>query len=132
MTTVDLMTIGDLTGDEVVVLDPQESLLDVAELLVSAEIGAVVLGTRSDVAGIVSERDIVRAVADKVDLATTSAASVASTVLVWADATAPIEDVAEQMMEKWVRHVLIEQDGALVGIVSARDVLGVLASAGQE
>lgn len=33
------------------------------------------------------------------------------------------------MMEHYVRHVLVEHDGRLVGIVSARDVLGAYVSA---
>jgi CBS domain-containing protein len=74
----------------------------------------------------VSERDLVRAIADGSDLAAATAASVATTELVWADGTASVDEVAEQMMEHWVRHVLVEDGGALVGMVSARDVLGAL------
>jgi CBS domain-containing protein len=33
------------------------------------------------------------------------------------------------MMDRYVRHVLVEEDGSLVGIVSARDVLGAYAAA---
>lgn len=122
------MTIGDLTGDDVVSLDPGASLVDVATSLVGADIGAVVVGSPDDIGGVVSERDIVRAVAKGLDLSATTASEVATTTLVWADAGSSIDAVAEQMMEQWVRHVLIEQDGRFVGIVSARDVLGVLTS----
>ena len=124
----ELMTIGDLTGDDVVTLDPAATLVEASVAMAGADIGAVVLGTAADVRGIVSERDIVRAVAEATDLAATPASAVASTLLVWADSSASVDDVAEQMMEMWVRHVLIEQDGGLVGIVSARDILGVFAS----
>lgn len=122
------MNIGDLTGDDVVCLDPGASLVDVATSLVGADIGAVVLGSPDDIGGVVSERDIVRAVAKGLDLSATTASEVATTTLVWADAGSSVDAVAEQMMEQWVRHVLIEQDGRFVGIVSARDVLGVLTS----
>ena len=46
----------------------------------------------------------------------------------WCDADADVADVAEEMMEHYVRHVLVERDGHLVGIVSARDLLGAYAS----
>jgi CBS domain-containing protein len=36
-------------------------------------------------------------------------------------------EVATQMMERYVRHVLVEEDGRLIGIVSARDLLGAYA-----
>jgi CBS domain-containing protein len=50
--------------------------------------------------------------------------------LVWCDAEATVEEVAVQMMEHYIRHVLVERDGALVGIVSARDLLGVYSAEG--
>jgi len=36
--------------------------------------------------------------------------------------------VANEMMDRYVRHVLVEEDGRLVGVVSARDLLGVYAT----
>lgn len=122
------LTIDNLTGDEIITVGDDATLLDVAMTLASADIGAVVVGTPVSATGVVSERDIVRAVADGKDLATTPAASVASDSLVWADVSSTVAHVAEQMMDKWVRHVLVEQGGRLVGIVSARDLLGVYAS----
>lgn len=122
------LTIDNLTGDEIITVGDDATLLDVAMTLASADIGAVVVGTPVSATGLVSERDIVRAVADGKDLATTPAASVASDSLVWADVSSTVAHVAEQMMDKWVRHVLVEQGGRLVGIVSARDLLGVYAS----
>ena len=40
------------------------------------------------------------------------------------DREATADEVAVQMMDHYIRHVLVERDGALVGIVSARDLLG--------
>ncbi|MGB3053576.1 MAG: CBS domain-containing protein, partial [Acidimicrobiales bacterium] len=54
--------------------------------------------------------------------------SIASTNLVWCDVTATVAEVAELMSERYLRHVLVEDDGDLVGIVSARDLLGVYAA----
>ena len=76
---------------------------------------------------IVSERDLVIALAGRRDPATTTAADIANDTLVWCDAEAPIAEVAELMMTRYVRHVLVERDGRLVGIVSARDLLGAFA-----
>lgn len=122
------MTIENLTGDEIITVDDDATLREVAVTLAGADIGAVVVGSAASATGVVSERDIVRAVAKGMDLATTKAAAVASDSLVWADVSTTVAHVADQMMEKWVRHVLVEQDGRLVGIVSARDLLGVYAS----
>jgi CBS domain-containing protein len=39
-----------------------------------------------------------------------------------------VAEVATEMMTAYVRHVLVEEDGRLVGVISVRDLLGVYAS----
>jgi CBS domain-containing protein len=113
-----------LTGDAVARVAADASLADVAEALVAGEVGALVVGDGERPAAIVSERDVVRVVAGGQDPTSVRAIDVASTDLIWCDADATVDEVAAQMMDRYVRHVLVEQDGALVGIVSARDLLG--------
>jgi CBS domain-containing protein len=117
--------ISTITGDVVARVGGDASLADVAEALVASEVGALVVGDDERPAAIVSERDVIRAVANGQDPKVVRAIDVASTELVWCDAEATVDEVAAQMMDRYIRHVLVEQDGALVGIVSARDLLGV-------
>ena len=118
-----------LVGDAVVRIRPRASLVEVTAALVDAEVGALVMGEGDEVLGIVSERDVVRAVAAGCDPSTTRAADLAHRDLVWCTSTATVAEVALEMMEHYVRHVLVEDDGRLVGVVSARDLLGVYAAA---
>jgi CBS domain-containing protein len=108
---------------------PDATLLEVADAMKAASVGALLVSESDGAAGIVSERDIVHALAGRRDPATTRARDVSSTSLVWCDAKATVAEVAEEMMECYVRHVLVEDGGRLVGIVSARDLLGFYASA---
>lgn len=114
-----------LTGDPVVRVAADATLVDVAEAIVASEVGAVVVGDDERPAALVSERDIVRVVATGQSPASVRAVDVASTELVWCDVDATVDEVAAQMMDRYIRHVLVEEDGTLVGIVSARDLLGV-------
>jgi CBS domain-containing protein len=116
-------------ADAVITVRPDATLLAVADELADDQIGLVVLGTADEVVGVISERDVVRAVAESRDPSTTPARDMASTRIVWCDATATVREVAELMMEEYVRHVLLEEAGRLVGIVSARDLLGAYAMA---
>ncbi len=117
-----------LTGDSVVRVPADASLADVARALADGELGAVVVGDDARPAALVSERDIVRAVAAGRDPAQVKALDVASTELVWCDVESSVDEVAGKMMDRYIRHVLVEEeDGTLVGIVSARDLLGVYA-----
>ncbi len=120
--------ISQLIGDEVARLAPDATLQDVAQALVKGAMGALVLGDDERPAALVSERDVVRAVAAGRDLTTTPAREVASTDLVWCDIESTVDEVAVEMLSRYIRHVLVEEDGTLVGIVSARDLLGAYSS----
>jgi CBS domain-containing protein len=114
-------------AEAVITMAADATLQAVADELAGDQIGLVVLGSVLDVEGVVSERDVVRAIAEGLDPLATPAREVASTRLVWCDASANVREVAERMMEEYVRHVLLEVEGRLVGIVSARDLLGAYA-----
>jgi CBS domain-containing protein len=107
---------------------PSATLRDVAEELVADDVGLLVVGTARDVRGVVSERDVVRAIAGGQG-PETSVMDIASTRLVWCDAIATVSEAAELMLEQYVRHVLVEDGNGLVGVVSARDLLGAYVAA---
>jgi CBS domain-containing protein len=113
-------------AEEVVTLGADSSLTEVARLIADASIGCVVVGSVDEVEAVISERDIVRAVAEGRDLDATTAGELGSHRIVWASADDTIGDVAEEMMEDYVRHVLVRADGCLVGVVSMRDVISAL------
>lgn len=115
-----------LIGDEVVRAEPQTPLLDIAKVLVGGAMGAVVLGDGDRPEAVVSERDLVTAMAAGLDPVSTPAIEVATTELVWCDVESTIDDVAAEMMERYIRHVLVEDGGRLVGMVSGRDLLAAL------
>jgi signal-transduction protein with cAMP-binding, CBS, and nucleotidyltransferase domain len=75
----------------------------------------------------VSERDVARALADDVDPDDLWSADVASADLVIVDVRDRILQVAFRMLEANIRHVALERDGEVVGVVSSRDVFAVLA-----
>lgn len=126
------LRISALTSEGVARIRPNATLLDVADALAASGTGALVVGNGRAVQAVVSERDLVRALAARRDPALTRAIDVANTDLVWCDATATVGEVANEMMDRYVRHVLVEKGGRLVGIVSARDLLGAYASAADE
>ena len=130
MSDVGDLPVAALAADAVVRVPPDATVEDVARTLVSAEVGLLaVAGDGEPVRAVVSERDVVRAVAEGLDVQTTRARDIASSTVRWCDADATVAEVAEEMMEYYVRHVLLEAEGELVGIVSTRDLLGAYASA---
>ncbi|MFV8165231.1 CBS domain-containing protein [Mycobacterium sp. 134] len=123
-----LISVADLVGDAVVRVPSEATVAMVAEAIAEAGIGAVVVGDEDRPAALVSERDVVRVVAAHQDPASVPAVDVASTNLVWCEASDTVEQVAVRMTDRHIRHILVERSGVLVGIVSARDLLGVYAA----
>jgi CBS domain-containing protein len=123
--------ISTITGDPVARVAADATVADVARALVTADVGAVVVGDDVRAAALVSERDVVRVVAAGKNPGAVPAIEVASTKLVWCDGAATVDQVAVRMMDHYIRHVLVERDGGLAGIVSARDLLGVYSASAE-
>lgn len=102
---------------------PDTSLREVAETLAREEVGAVTVRGADGLVGIVSERDVVRALAEGVDPDTDRAADVMTYDLVSVESAAAIESVATIMLDGGIRHLPVIDSGGPVGIVSIRDVL---------
>ena len=112
-------------GTDVVTLTPDTSVTDVLAVLAQHHIGAVVVsldGRRID--GVVSERDIVRALADRGAAALSEPASAIMTTEVFScrpDST--VEELMTLMTARRIRHVPVLSESELVGIVSIGDVV---------
>ena len=110
-------------SDEILTLAPTATIRQAASLMDDASVGCVVIGSVDAVEGVVTERDIVRVIARGLDPDRSTVAEIESRTLMWATADSTVGDVAEEMMESYVRHVLVGEDGKLQGIVSMRDVI---------
>ncbi len=127
LTDAGALPVSILTGDPMSLVAPDATLVEVAAALTDGDISVIGVGEPGSLLGVLSERDIVHAVANQKDPATTTAIELAQTDLIWADPDATVAEVAAEMMEKWVRHMLIGEPGGVPQIVSARDLLGAYA-----
>ncbi len=110
-------------SEEVALVDPTTTLRDAAIVLDTEGHGIMVVGDIDNVEGVVSERDVLRAVALGIDLDRSTVADIESTHLKWATPDSTVGEVVEEMMEGYIRHVLVGDETGLVGVVSMRDVL---------
>jgi CBS domain-containing protein len=109
-----------------VAVDEKLTLRSVAAVLAEIDIGVVVVARPDGSAAILSERDVVRAIAEGAALDEVWVADVMTEDVVIADPDEPVIDVASRMGDEGVRHVAVVDNGAIIGVVSARDVLDVL------
>ncbi len=112
-------------GADVVTRRPEDSVLSIARLLSAKRIGAIVIvDGRGAVAGIISERDIVHAIAVKGDRALEiPARDVMTRDVISCTANDIITAVMKTMTNRRVRHVPVIEDGKLKGMVSIGDIV---------
>lgn len=108
-------------------VEPNVSLIELAATLEAEAVGAVPVITGDHLDGVVSERDVVHALSAGGDLTDVWAADVMAEEPVYVDPDEPIITVAERMLDEGVRHVPVVSDGQVIGVVSVRDALRVLA-----
>jgi CBS domain-containing protein len=107
---------------------PDDSVVSAARKMREQQTGSLLVTDGEQLLGIVTERDILRAVAEDVPL-DTPISEVMSKDLVTAEPGMSLREAARIMTEKWIRHLPVLEGGRLVGIVSQRDLAGVLAGA---
>jgi len=122
-----MATLNDLLaikGREVVSIGSTESVSNAANLMLSRNIGGLVVYDGTRVAGIITERDVVRRVtAPGLDPAKTKVESVMTTPVVMVPAEMSIEECAALMTAKRLRHLPVGKGDKLDGMLSIGDLL---------
>jgi CBS domain-containing protein len=112
-------------GNNVVTIEPTASLAAAVKILADRRIGALVIfGADRRVVGIVSERDIVRALAERGELALEEpVGQIMTRKVVTCTSAETIAAIMERMTAGKFRHVPVVEEDQLIGIVSIGDVV---------
>jgi CBS domain-containing protein len=121
------MKVGDIIQRTPVTIPPTTSMLDAAKLMIENNIGFLVVSQATDktkLAGVASERDIMKAIASGAQL-TSPIEQVTTKHVVTVKASSDIAEAAKAMNQNRIRHVVVvNDDDKLVGAVSMRDLVG--------
>ena len=112
-------------GRDVVTIEPTESLAEAIKILADKRIGAaLVLGADHRIAGIISERDIVRALAERGASVLQEPVSRTMTRKVeTCNESETVASIMERMTAGKFRHLPVVDQGRLVGLVSIGDIV---------
>ena len=118
-----MVALAEVMSKEVFTLPPDSTVSDAARVMVRGGFGSVVIVQGRMLLGILTERDVLRAAAEEDDL---RAARVDQWMTENPDTALPdldSEEAASLMLSRGYRHLPVEVDGELLGMVSLRDVL---------
>jgi CBS domain-containing protein len=112
-------------GDTVVTVAPDCLVSEASQILNEKRIGAVLVRDATDaIAGILSERDIVRGVAKQREACLGMMVKELMThPVITCSPTDSIEQIMELMTDRRIRHLPVMENGTLIGIISIGDVV---------
>lgn len=117
-----MKTAGELMNTELIVVDPDATVADAASQMGSRKVGSVVVLRDGRLAGIFTERDVVRALAAYFDAAKhpVSEWMARDPKTVGRDTTE--NEALDIMLENGFRHLPVMQGSEVVGMISMRDI----------
>jgi CBS domain-containing protein len=112
-------------GSEVVIVSPTSKVENLISLLSNKNIGAaMVVDSERNIMGVVSERDVIRAMAEKKSAALTlSVSTIMTSDVITCSPESSLESAMVQMVDKHFRHLPIMNKTSLEGLVSLGDLV---------
>lgn len=122
------MQVRDVMTQAAVTESRNDSLRSAAERMWREQTGSLLIAEDGRLLGIITERDLLRAVALGADPDKTSIDETMTADVFTVGPDMQLQDAARHMAARWVRHLPVVEAGQLLGVVSMRDVTGVFAA----
>lgn len=117
------MKVSELSSGEVIGVAPEQTIRAAAEVMWHHKIGSLVVQDGGDLAGIVTERDVLKAMATAIDPDQTPVRDLMTKEVITVGPDWEVYEAAAEMSARKIRHLVLSDDGAVVGVLSIRDLL---------
>jgi len=125
-----MLRIADVMRPDFIEVAPEDTLGEVAERMTELNVGAVVVKDFGTLIGILTERDLLKAMAARVHSSDARVREWMTIEPVTAAADTEVEEAARVMLERGFRHLPVLDDGGhVIGVVSLRRVVGAVQTA---
>lgn len=122
-----MSTVKDIMSTSLTIVEPESTLGKAATLMGERAIGSVLVVEDGRLTGILTERDVVRALSTTHDAPTSVVAEWMTKGPTTTGRETPVKEALRAMMDGGFRHLPVLDGDSIVGIVSIRDVAGALA-----
>lgn len=123
------MKISEIMTKAAVADAADDTLAEAAAKMWHQQTGSLVIMEGDRLVGIVTERDLLRAVANGQDPSKIALKDVMTTDVITIGPQTRLKEAAKLMATKWIRHLPVVEGEKVVGIISQRDLTGMLAEA---
>jgi CBS domain-containing protein len=117
-------TLADVVRPNFITVAPEDTLGEVAEQMTRQNVGAVVVKDHGRLIGILTERDMLHAMAARVHTSDARVRQWMTADPITASIDMPLEDAAQVMLDNGFRHLPVVDGANVLGVVSLRRVLG--------
>ena len=122
------MRVADIMTNASVTETPADSLRNAADTMWRQQTGSLLVMDGDELVGIITERDVMKAVAQGRDVDTTPVSDVMTKDVLTISPNTSAHEAARHMAARWIRHLPVVDNGSVVGVVSQRDLVGVFAA----
>jgi CBS domain-containing protein len=117
-------TLAEIVRPNFITVAPEDTLGEVAEKMTTQNVGAVVVKDHGRLIGILTERDMLRAMAARVHTSDARVRQWMTADPITASADMQLDDAAQVMLDNGFRHLPVVEGETVLGVVSLRRVLG--------
>ena len=126
------MRLNELVRRKPITISGEATIYDVVKIMAEQNIGFLVVVENGRMVGVLSERDVVRSLAEHGNLSV-KVSDICKRDIIMLQADATLEEAAEKMGKHGIRHiVVVNESGELIGVVSVRDLIQELYATGSE
>ena len=127
-----MATIGQIMTREVSTIQQESPVEMAAKQMLSQHIGSLLVMHKEEYAGIITETDVVRAVAQQLNVSQATVQEIMSSPILTVEKNLSPHYARDLMADKHIRHLGVTEQGTIVGMISARDLLAYFKTVSKE
>jgi len=127
-----MATVGQLMTRDISVISEDASLQEAANQMQVQRIGSLLVEKNGEYSGIITETDVVRAVAEYADVRQLTVHGLMSSPIIALDKKLSPQYARDLMADRRIRHLAITEEGQIVGVISVRDLLAYFKTVSKE